>query len=138
MVKQFEKVFHEKNTNLKFKFRRLANIEDVDEQQESLHACRDQLINYMVDESTGLKQMGTTARSSSTRAYAGHSAELRHIFEIKNMNLTYFARSFGLYKQVYMKQPPKQQTKQATDDQNLPVKTTEFKDSDLDEVVAQN
>ena len=52
----------------------------------------------MLDEATGLKQMGTTARSSSTRAYAGHSSEMRHIFEIKNMNLTEYARSFGLYK----------------------------------------
>jgi len=55
----------------------------------------------MLDESTGLKQSGQTARSSSTRAYAGHSQEMRHIFDLKNLNLTEYARSFGLYKQLY-------------------------------------
>jgi hypothetical protein len=45
--------------------------------------------------------MGRVARSSSTRAYAGHSADFRHIFDIKNLNLTEFARSFGLYKVVH-------------------------------------
>lgn len=89
---------------MKFKFRRLANIADVDEQQESLHAIREYLTSLMIDENTGLKDMGTVARSSSTRAYAGHSSEMRHIFEVKNLNLTEYARSFGLYKQVYMKQ----------------------------------
>lgn len=52
----------------------------------------------MLDETLGLKQMGSVARSSSTRAYAGHSAEMRHIFDLKNLNLTEYARSFGLYK----------------------------------------
>ena len=54
-----------------------------------------------------LKQMGTMARSSSTRAYTGHSASHRHIFDLKNVNLTEFARSFGLYKQVYVHRPRK-------------------------------
>lgn len=44
--------------------------------------------------------MGRVARSSSTRAYAGHSADFRHIFDIKNLNLTEYARSFGIYKVV--------------------------------------
>jgi hypothetical protein len=52
----------------------------------------------MVDEGTGLKSMAQIARSSSTRAYAGHSSEMRHIFDFKNLNLTEYARSFGLYK----------------------------------------
>jgi hypothetical protein len=56
----------------------------------------------MVEESTGLRSMGQIARSSSTRAYAGHSSEMRHIFDIKSLNLTEYARSFGLYKQLYM------------------------------------
>jgi len=47
--------------------------------------------------------MGQTARSSSTRAYAGHSSEMRHIFDMKKLNLTEYARSFGLYKQLYFK-----------------------------------
>ena len=44
--------------------------------------------------------MAKVARSSSSRAYAGHSHEMRSIFDIKNLNLTEFARSFGLYKNI--------------------------------------
>ena len=40
IFKEFEESFHQRNTNLKFKFRKLVNIEDKDEQQESLHAIR--------------------------------------------------------------------------------------------------
>lgn len=56
----------------------------------------------MLDETTDLKSMGQVARSSSTRAYAGHSIEMRHIFDLKQLNLTEYARSFGLYKQLYL------------------------------------
>jgi len=56
----------------------------------------------MLEESTNLKNLGQTARSSSTRAYAGHSADMRHIFDMKVLNLTEYARSFGLYKQLYL------------------------------------
>ena len=52
----------------------------------------------MLDENTGLKSLGQVARASSTRAYAGHSVDMRHIFDIKKLNLTEYARSFGLYK----------------------------------------
>lgn len=45
--------------------------------------------------------MAKVARSSSTRAYAGHSADFREIFDIKNLNLTEYARSFGIYKVVH-------------------------------------
>jgi len=55
----------------------------------------------MLDETTGLKSLAQVARSSSTRAYAGHSLEMRHIFDIKELNLTEYARAFGLYKQLY-------------------------------------
>jgi hypothetical protein len=41
------------------------------------------------------------AQKSSTRAYAGHSASFRHIFDIQKLNLTEYARSFGLYKSVH-------------------------------------
>lgn len=44
--------------------------------------------------------MARVARSSSTRAYAGHTAEFRHVFDIKKLNLTEYARSFGIYKIV--------------------------------------
>ena len=43
---------------------------------------------------------GDIAKKSSTRAYAGHSSQLRHIFDIHNLNLTQYARSFGLYYDV--------------------------------------
>ena len=60
IFKDFEVNFHanDKNKNLKYKFRKLVNIEDKDEQQESLHAIRQLLTSYMVDETTGLKSMG--------------------------------------------------------------------------------
>ena len=45
--------------------------------------------------------MAKTAQKSSTRAYAGHSASFRHIFDIQKLNLTEYARSFGLYKSVH-------------------------------------
>lgn len=44
--------------------------------------------------------MATIAKNSSVRAYAGHSHEFRHIFNLKNVNLTEYARSFALYKNV--------------------------------------
>jgi len=56
----------------------------------------------MLDEKLGLRQLGTVARNSSTRAYAGHNHEMRHIFDIRKVNLTEFARAFGLYKQLYL------------------------------------
>lgn len=82
-------------------FRQLTQIEDLDERQESLHAVRQMLTKLMLDESKGLQEMARVARSSSTRAYAGHSADFRHIFEIKSLNLTEYARSFGIYKIVH-------------------------------------
>lgn len=44
--------------------------------------------------------MAQIAKNSSTRAYAGHSHEMRHVFEINSLNLTEFARSFALYKNL--------------------------------------
>ena len=44
---------------------------------------RKDLTSLMVDESTGLKNMAQIARASSTRAYAGHSSEMRHIFDLR-------------------------------------------------------
>jgi hypothetical protein len=54
----------------------------------------------MQNESYNLINMAKVARSSSSRAYAGHNHEMKSIFEIKNLNLTEFARSFGLYKNI--------------------------------------
>lgn len=50
--------------------------------------------------------MAQIAKNSSTRAYAGHSHEMRHVFEINNLNLTEFARSFALYKNLMTKGLP--------------------------------
>jgi len=50
--------------------------------------------------------MAQIAKNSSTRAYAGHSHEMRHVFEINNLNLTEFARSFALYKNLQTKGLP--------------------------------
>ena len=103
MTRQFEKAasdaFKAKGVEIRFKL--LKNIEDADEQQESLHRLR-QIVRYTMsaNESLNLVNMAQIAKNSSTRAYTGHSAEVRHIFDINNLNLTEFARSFGLYKNV--------------------------------------
>ncbi len=47
--------------------------------------------------------MAQIAKNSSTRAYTGHSHEFRFIFDINNLNLTEFARAFGLYKNLALK-----------------------------------
>lgn len=59
----------------------------------------------MMDQSKGLKELARVAKNSSVRAYAGHSAEFRHIFDIKALNLTEYARSFGIYKVVHESMP---------------------------------
>ena len=48
-----------------------------------------------------LKELAIVAKNSSIRAYAGHSADFRHIFDVKSLNLTEYARSFGIYKIVH-------------------------------------
>jgi hypothetical protein len=40
IFKDFEVEFDKKNPTMKYKFRKLVNIDDKDEQQESLHAIR--------------------------------------------------------------------------------------------------
>jgi ATP-dependent protease HslVU (ClpYQ) peptidase subunit len=65
-----------------------------------LHAVRNFLTKIMLDDSKGLKEVAKVAKNSSVRAYAGHSASFRHIFDVKSLNLTEYARSFGIYKVV--------------------------------------
>jgi hypothetical protein len=77
----------------------LKNIEDPDEKQECVHALRQMLTKLMVDD-VPLREIARVSRSASTRAYAGHSAKLRKIFNIKALNLTEYARAFALYKTV--------------------------------------
>ena len=50
--------------------------------------------------SLNLINMAQISKNSSTRAYTGHSQEFRFIFDINNLNLTEFARAFGLYKDL--------------------------------------
>ena len=61
-----------------------------------------QLVRYTIttNESLNLVNMAQIAKNSSTRAYTGHAHEMRSIFDINNLNLTEFARSFGLYKNI--------------------------------------
>jgi Domain of unknown function (DUF4217) len=100
--KQVQSAFKSKAEELRFKL--LKNIEDPDEQQEAIHRLR-QIVRYTMasNESLNLINMAQIAKNSSTRAYTGHSAEVRHIFDINNLNLTEFARAFGLYKNVAQK-----------------------------------
>jgi hypothetical protein len=82
-----------------FTFKTLKNIEDPDEKQESLHSIRLMLTRLMIED-IPFREMARVARSASTRAYAGHGAGLRKIFNLKSLNLTEYARSFALYKTV--------------------------------------
>ena len=63
------------------------------------------ITSLMMDDTKGLKDKARIAKNSSSRAYAGHSAELRHIFNISNLNLTEYARAFGIYKVVHNSMP---------------------------------
>jgi hypothetical protein len=86
-------------------FRKLKAIDDKDEEQESLHCLRQMITRLMMDDSKNMKELARVAKNSSTRAYAGHSQEMRHIFAVQNLNLTEYARSFGLYKSVHDTMP---------------------------------
>ena len=59
----------------------------------------------MMDETKSLKDKARIAKNSSVRAYAGHSSELKHIFNHMELNLTEYARSFGIYKVVHQTMP---------------------------------
>ena len=86
-------------------FRKLKAISDKDEEQESLHCLRQMITRLMMDDTRNFKELARVAKNSSTRAYAGHSQEMRHIFAVQNLNLTEYARSFGLYKTVHDSMP---------------------------------
>ena len=63
------------------------------------------ITRLMMDDSKNMKELARVAKNSSARAYAGHSSEMRHIFAVQNLNLTEYARSFGLYKSVHDTMP---------------------------------
>lgn len=106
MLKDFERAaqdhFKMKGEELRFKL--LKNIEDPDEQHEAIHRLRQIVRHTMASyDDLNLINMAQIAKNSSTRAYTGHSHEMRSIFDINNLNLTEFARSFGLYKDIAQK-----------------------------------
>lgn len=49
----------------------------------------------------GIKDLARVAKNSSTRAYAGHMADFRHVLNKGDLNLTEYARSFGIYLVVH-------------------------------------
>ena len=100
LMKEFQKKIGELHPNKELRFMTLKSTEDKDEQQEAVHKLRALLRLTMMLPSENLIHMAQIARSSSTRAYAGHSHDMRNIFEINNLNLTEFARSFALYKNL--------------------------------------
>ena len=99
-------------------FRILKAIEDPDEQQESLHCLRQMLTSLMMSDTKGIKDLARVAKNSSTRAYAGHSADFRSVLKKADLNLTEYARSFGIYKVVHNTMsksnlPPKESPKKS-------------------------
>ena len=55
----------------------------------------------MMSDVKGIKDLARVAKNSSTRAYAGHLAEFRKVLNKADLNLTEYARSFGIYKVVH-------------------------------------
>lgn len=106
LLRDFEKAAQEtfKDKKDQLKFKTLKNIEDPDEQQEAIHRLR-QLVRHTMGtyEALNLINMAQIAKNSSTRAYTGHAHEMRGIFDINNLNLTEYARSFGLYRDLALK-----------------------------------
>ena len=110
LMKVFEAKLAEKAKERKIdpnmvKFRKLKAIEDHDEQQESLHCLRQMMTTLMMSDVKGVKDLARVAKNSSTRAYAGHIVEFRPILNKQDLNLTEYARSFGIYKVVHETMP---------------------------------
>ena len=55
----------------------------------------------MLSDIKGIKDLARVAKNSSTRAYAGHMSEFRHVLNKSDLNLTEYARSFGIYLSVH-------------------------------------
>ena len=68
---------------------------------EQIHRLR-QFVRHTMgsNEALNLINMAQIAKNSSTRAYTGHAHEMRAIFDINKLNLTEYARAFGLYKDL--------------------------------------
>ncbi len=59
------------------------------------------MTTLMMSDTKGVKDLARVAKNSSTRAYAGHQVEFRSILNKQDLNLTEYARSFGIYKVVH-------------------------------------
>ena len=59
------------------------------------------LTSLMMSDIKGIKDLARVAKNSSTRAYAGHCADFRSVLNKADLNLTEYARSFGIYKVMH-------------------------------------
>jgi len=59
------------------------------------------ITTLMMSDTKGIKDLARVAKNSSTRAYAGHTANFRSVLNKADLNLTEYARSFGIYKVVH-------------------------------------
>ena len=66
-----------------------------------MHCLRQMVTSLIMSDVKGIKDLARVAKNSSTRAYAGHTAEFRSILNKSELNLTEYARSFGIYKVVH-------------------------------------
>ena len=66
-----------------------------------MHCLRQMVTSLIMSDVKGIKDLARVAKNSSTRAYAGHTAEFRSILNKAELNLTEYARSFGIYKVVH-------------------------------------
>ena len=124
LMKLFEQQLAERAKKRKIdpklvEFRKLRSIDDTDEKQESLHCLRQLLTTLMMKDAKSIKDLARVAKNSSTRAYAGHIQEFRHVLNKTELNLTEYARSFGIYKVVHETMsksnlPPRESSKKKT------------------------
>ena len=59
------------------------------------------MTTLMMADVKSIKDLARVAKNSSTRAYAGHTVEFRRVLNKAELNLTEYARSFGIYKVVH-------------------------------------
>lgn len=92
VLKEFEEKVKTEIKDREIRYKLLKLIDDPDEKQESLHSLRFLVRKAMMRENMNLVNMANIAKSSSTRAYTGHSHDLRHIFDINKLNFTEYVR----------------------------------------------
>jgi len=55
----------------------------------------------MMSDTKGIKDLARVAKNSSMRAYAGHIQLFKPVLNKMELNLTEYARSYGIYKVVH-------------------------------------